>query len=59
MKLIFLVAMLHYKKNSHLDLKILKLYTSFWMRFDMLMLEVVKFRYLNVKQALFIYETNR
>ncbi|MFS7925541.1 hypothetical protein Hanom_Chr04g00286291 [Helianthus anomalus] len=59
MKLTFLVVMLRYKKNSHLNLKILKLYTSFWMCFDMLMLEVVKFRYLNVRQALFIYETNQ
>ncbi|MFS7925646.1 hypothetical protein Hanom_Chr04g00287511 [Helianthus anomalus] len=53
MNLIFLVVMLQYKKNSHLDMKVLK------KNLNKLMIEVVKFRDLNVRQALFIYEINR
>ncbi|KAF5775729.1 hypothetical protein HanXRQr2_Chr13g0615341 [Helianthus annuus] len=53
MKLTFLVVMLQYKKNSHLHMKVLK------RNLNKLMIEVVKFRDLNVSQALFIYEINR
>ncbi|KAJ0851489.1 hypothetical protein HanPSC8_Chr13g0592731 [Helianthus annuus] len=53
MKLTFLVIMLQYKKNSHLDMKVLK------RNLNKLIIEVVKFRDLNIRHALFICEINR
>ncbi|MFS7925475.1 hypothetical protein Hanom_Chr04g00285451 [Helianthus anomalus] len=53
MKLTILVVMLQYKKNSHMDMKVLK------RNLNKLMIEVVKFRDLNVREAMFIYEINR